>query len=120
MSRRRTFSTCGWKKYLDYPNNPRLKSFFESRGTDVLTQITGNINRQISANGSELRVVIHPNVGSIMIIPRKDFESVLNIALNWFISKENYEMCHTINQYKNKLKNKSSKKQREDILQKLL
>jgi len=118
MSRRRAFSTCGWKKYLDYPNNPRLKEFFESRGTETLTQITGNINRAINNKNTELRIMIHPNVGSIMVIPKKDFMDVLDISLKWFISTENYEMCHKVNEYKNNFKKKKKKIKRETIYQK--
>lgn len=100
----RAYSTVDWRKYLVEEYNPRVKNFLESRGESVFQQISTNINSAIMRGKSQIVLLVHPNVGNIIVIEKKDFKKVLEIALDWFLKKEKYEMCSTIKGYIDNLK----------------
>lgn len=102
----RVYSTVDWRKYLLEESNPRVKNFLDSRGYDVFKQICGNINRANSQKKSKVVLLVHPNVGNVIVIEKQDFNNVYNIALNWYLKKECYEMCSTIKGYKENLNKK--------------
>ena len=100
MRKSSAFSTVDWRKYLDVNKNPRAKSFLESRGDDVLWQIASELNRAImTPNQHELVILVHPNAGAVIRIQEKDFEEVLNMCMEWFKSREKYEICSKIKQF---------------------
>ena len=104
-------NTVHWKKYLDINNgNPQVKKFLESRGDDVLWQISQNIQRANRKNKESLVMAIHENAPSAILIEKKDYNDVLNLSLKWFETKEYYERCSGIVEIKNDLlKSKQSK-----------
>jgi len=107
----KALSTVNWKKYLDINNgNPQVKKFLESRGDDVLWQISQNIQRANRKNKESLVMVIHENAPAAILIEKKDYNDVLNLSLKWFESREYYERCSGIVEIKNDLlKSKQSK-----------
>lgn len=91
-----TYNTVDWKKYLKPNSNVRINRFLDKKGHDVFHQISLNI-RKANRNGWEkIVLLIHPNAGNLMVIPKQDYLEVLNIAHNWFLEKEMYENCSTI------------------------
>jgi len=104
-----TISTVHWSKYLDVSKNPRVKNFLKYRGDDVLWQVAQNVHK--SGNGGKydkdrLVMIIHENAPYAINIPRKEYDDVLNLALNYFESKEQYEKCSEIVKFKRNIKNK--------------
>jgi len=100
----RTYSTVDWRKYLVEDYNPRVKNFLESRGESVFQQISTNVNSAVMRGKSQIVLLVHPNVGNIIVIEKKDFKKVLQLSLDWFLKKEKYEMCSTIKGYLDNLK----------------
>lgn len=100
----RTYSTVDWRKYLVEEYNPRVKNFLESRGEEVFQQITSNIDSAVKKQKSKIVLLIHPNAGNIIVIEKKDFKKVYNLALEWFLKKEKYEMCSIIKGYMENMK----------------
>lgn len=98
-------STVDWRKYLDVNTNPRVKKFLDSRGDDVLWQISQNIQRANRKNKESLVMVVHENAPSAILIEKKDFDNVLELSLKWFENKEYYERCSGIIKIKNDLIN---------------
>lgn len=92
-------ATTSWKKYL-LPRNQRVKNFLNSRGSDVFWQICQNIHEAYRDGRSELMMLIHPNLSHAIIIPKKDYIEVINLALEHFAKDENYEKCIKINTIK--------------------
>ena len=105
-----TISTVDWRKYLDINTNPRAKNFLESRGDDVLWQISQNIQRANRKNKESLVMVVHENAPNAILIEKKDYNHVLDLSLKWFESKEYYERCSGIVEIKNDLKKSARKK----------
>lgn len=106
MRRGKSFSTVNWKKYLDVETNPRALTFLESRGNDVLWQISSEINRAMMTPGQdEVVFLIHPNVGAVIRIPKKEFGEFLNISLSWFEKNEDYEKCKEIQWFQTNFNN---------------
>lgn len=102
----KSLPTVDWKKYLDINNgNPQVKKFLESRGDDVLWQIAQNIQRCNRRGKGSLVMVIHENAPAAILIERKDYQNVLDLSLSWFESREQYERCKEILDYKNFMKN---------------
>jgi hypothetical protein len=101
--RTRVYSTVDWRKYLDESYSPRVKAFLDSRGADVFNQLCGNMNRANSRKKEKVVLLVHPNAGNVIIINKADFDEVYDIALNWFLKNENYEMCSKIAEYKSNL-----------------
>lgn len=100
MRKSSAFSTVDWRKYLDVNVNPRAKTFLESRGNDVLWQISSEINRaNVRGDHNELVMLVHPHAGAVIKIERKDFGELLNISLNWFKNNEKYEICGKISKF---------------------
>lgn len=105
----RVFNTVDWRKYLDNSDNPRIKTFLESRGNDVFNQICENINRANRNNQTKIVLLIHPNAGNVISISKNDFNEVYDIAMKWFLKNEDYRMCSKIKGYKENLIKKKLK-----------
>lgn len=118
--RTRTFTTVGWEKYL-IPDNPFVRNFLDKNGDDVLWQISQNIHNAILDNKESIAFVVHVNVGSIVVIERKDYLQVLDYCNDWFVEREHYEKCAQIQIFKSDFKNKvRRKKYNESTKQKSL
>lgn len=97
MKRAKAYSTVNWRKYLDVKTNPRAKTFLESRGDDVLWQLSSNIHQAAVKKGlSELVLLVHPNAGAVIKIDSSEYVEVLNLCLDWFEIKEEYTKCSRI------------------------
>jgi len=105
-----TINTINWRKYLDVNTNPRAKKFLDSRGNDVLWQISQNIQRANRKNKESLVMVVHENAPNAILIEKKDYNDVLDLSLKWFENKEYYERCSGIVEIKNDLKKSARKK----------
>ena len=66
----RTYSTVDWRKYLVEDYNPRVKNFLESRGESVFQQISTNINSAVMRGKPQVVLLVHPNVGNIIVIKK--------------------------------------------------
>ena len=111
MKRAKAYSTVSWRKYLDVDVNLRAKAFLDSRGDDVLWQISTQIHKAANHNLNEVVFLVHPNVGSVIKITKDEYSEFLNIALEWFLKKENYTRCYELQKYKSSIllfKNKTS------------
>lgn len=109
--RTRTFTTVGWEKYL-VPTNPYVQNFLDKNGNDVLWQIAQNIDNAIREKKDSLAFVVHVNAASVVVINKKDFETVLDYCNEWFIKKEYYERCAKIQEFKKSLKTNLDKKRK--------
>jgi len=112
MRRAKSFSTVNWKKYLDINENPRAKSFLESRGDTVLEQISYQIFDANQNKKNELILLVHPNAGAVIRIQRKDFYEVMDICLKWFEYREDYNICKRIQTRINLMKNGNKLKEK--------
>ena len=65
-----------------------------------MDQICQNIHEAYRDGRSELMMLIHPNLSHAIIIPKKDYIEVINLALEHFAKDENYEKCIKINTIK--------------------
>lgn len=101
--RGRTFTTVGWEKYLNPIDNPFVENFLNKNGNEVFDQIALNINTAILQKKESVAFVVHTNASSVVVIEKKDYETVLNHCLDWFIKKENYEFCSRIEEFKQNL-----------------
>ena len=70
MKRAKAYSTVSWRKYLDVDVNLRAKAFLDSRGDDVLWQISTQIHKAANHNLNEVVFLVHPNVGSVIKITK--------------------------------------------------
>jgi hypothetical protein len=101
--------TVSWEKYLLPTDEPRINKFLESRGNEVFFQISTAINTAVSSDRKSVVILIHPNIRNVIEIKKKDFITVLNRANEWFVSKEKYEVCSVISEYKENILKKTSK-----------
>tara|TARA_B110001450_G_C17568965_1_gene459967 strand:+ start:424 stop:783 length:360 start_codon:yes stop_codon:yes gene_type:complete len=101
--------TVSWEKYLLPTDEPRINKFLESRGNEVFFQISTAINTAVSSDRKSVVILIHPNIRNVIEIKKKDFITVLNRANEWFVSKEKYELCSVISEYKENILKKTSK-----------
>jgi len=115
-----TISTVDWRKYLDINTNPRAKNFLESRGDDVLWQISQNIQRANRKNKESLVMVIHENAPAAILIEKKDYNDVLNLSLKWFETREYYERCSGIVEIKNDLLKSKQPKPPQKLIKNLI
>jgi hypothetical protein len=112
-------NTTHWKKYLDWTNNKRVENFLKSRGDDVLWQISQNIHKSGSNPKwlkDKLVMLVHENAPNAILIEKNEYQEVLDLAIEWFSKKEQYEKCAQILKFKNDIINfKSTKTQQEPI-----
>jgi hypothetical protein len=97
--RQKAFSTINWKKYLDVNTNPRAKNFLKSRGDTVLWQVSTTIHRAIRKKEDAIVMLVHPNAGAVIRIPRKEYQEFLDLSLRWFEIKEDYTKCIEIKKF---------------------
>ena len=122
MKRAKAYSTVNWRKYLDVKTNPRAKAFLESRGDDVLWQISSNIYRAAVRKGlKEIVLLVHPNAGAVIKIDKSEYEELLDLCLKWFEKREQYSRCSEIQFYISELnrvkkETKPNRKYKETIL----
>lgn len=107
--RQKAFSTINWKKYLDVNTNPRAINFLKSRGNNVLWQISTTIHRAIRKKQDAIVMLVHPNAGAVIRIPRKEYKEFLELSLKWFEKKEDYTKCIEIKKFLSDLENSSHK-----------
>jgi len=108
-----TVSTIHWSKYLDKTKNPRVKNFLKYRGDDVMWQVSLNINKSNKHGRDNLVMLVHENAPYAINIPRNEYEDVLNLAIEYFQEKEEYEKCAEILTFKKNIKRKlNSNKQK--------
>lgn len=120
--REKSISTVSWRRYLIPNDNERVIKFLESRGDDVFWQLSQNIHKcSIGVNKkNNLIIVVHENASSAIMIDKKDFIEVLDLAISWFQRKEKYEMCSNILKFKNDIKSNKIKKKREKTIKNLI
>jgi len=101
--------TVSWKRYLLNDDEPRVKKFLESRGNEVFYQISIAINAAVVSNKDSIVLLIHPNMKNVIRIKKEEFITVLDRANEWFVSKENYEVCSVISGFKKNISSKNTK-----------
>jgi len=104
-------NTIHWKRYLDVNENPRVKKFLDSRGDDVLWQLGSNIKRANKFNKPELNMLIHENAPYAIKIEKQDYKEVMQLCLDWFEKKEEYEKCSEVFSWLKGLEIKEEKKE---------
>ena len=121
MRRAKAFSTVNWRRYLDITENPRAQSFLNSNGDEVLWQIAGTVHKAAKKKSKEVVLLIHPNAGAVIRIPKEEYEEMLDLCLKWFVHREDYEKCTDIDWFKSDLEAikrgiTPSKKYREKVI----
>ena len=113
--KRRTFTTIDWRKYLQPTNDKRVEKFLETRGFDVMNQVSQNIHNAGLKGWDEVAILVHPNASAISLVPKEEYIEALDHCLEWFKNKEEYEMCGKIVKYKEDILNykKPARKKRE-------
>ena len=121
MRRAKAFSTVNWRRYLDVKTNPRAKTFLQHNGDEVLWQIAGTVHKAAKKKLPEVVLLIHPNAGAVIRIPKDEYDEMLQLCLNWFVHREDYEKCTDIQWFQSDLEAirrgiKPSKKYREKVI----
>jgi len=104
MKRRKLYSKVGWRKYLDPTNNVRVKTFLAINGTVIFKQLIDCIKTALEENQTEIMILVHKNVQSVVVIEQPDFDEVLTHCLQYFRSQEQYELCSEVVKIKSKIK----------------
>lgn len=105
-----TVSTIHWSKYLDESKNPRVKNFLKHRGDDVMWQVALNCHKNGWRDRERLVMLIHENAPYAIRIPKEEYQDVLDLTLEYFKKKEQYEKCAEIVRFKDDVKNKRNSK----------
>ena len=106
---------------MDITENPRAQSFLNSNGDEVLWQIAGTVHKAAKKKSKEVVLLIHPNAGAVIRIPKEEYEEMLDLCLKWFVHREDYEKCTDIDWFKSDLEAikrgiTPSKKYREKVI----
>lgn len=112
----RTMSTVSWERYLiDDGSNPRIKKFLESKGNDIFNQIAQNVHKAYIRKNKNVVFVIHPHISNAIVINESEYLKFLNVALEWFTRKENYEQCAIVKSYIDNQLNTTTKKRNDKV-----
>lgn len=106
-------TTRKWKRYLDESQGPRVQRFLESRGDSVFQQLSEQVNRAVRNNQDKITVIIHPQMVNAIEIHKSEYMDLYNMALNWFLKKENYERCSYLKKYISFYKSKNKKREKK-------
>jgi hypothetical protein len=116
----RAFTTIDWRKYLDPNENPRVKRFLDTRGFEVMNQISQNIHKGGTLGWDEVAILVHPNAAAISLVPETEYIEALDHCLEWFKNNEEYEMCAKMVNYKNDILNRKAKIKNRKVTKKLI
>jgi hypothetical protein len=116
----RAFTTIDWRKYLDPNENPRVKRFLDTRGFEVMNQISQNIHKGGTLGWDEVAILVHPNAAAISLVPETEYIEALDHCKNWFQEKEEYEICAQIVKYKEDIQNVRKPIQKKKEVRKLI
>jgi hypothetical protein len=105
------YTKVSWKEYLLPENNPRIKRFLRSKGSNVYTQIIQDIKIALDKDIKEIMMIVHRNAAHIVLINESEFDEILDYALNWFLKLEEYEHCAFIRDLKMRM-------EEEELIQK--
>lgn len=119
----KSISTTHWKKYLVPSENKRVERFLESRGNQVFWQLAQNIHKA-SSNSKTLKknlvMVVHENAPYAILIEEKDYQEVLELALQWFVKQEEYEICSKIVKFKDDIRKFKTKQREQKLIKNLI
>ena len=85
-----------------------------------MNQVSQNIHKAASNGMDEVAILVHPNASAISIVPKIDFIEALDHCKNWFLEKEEYEMCAKIVKYKEDILNLRKPIQKKKEVRKLI
>jgi hypothetical protein len=96
MEENTLYPTVGWRTYLDPTKNKRVRRFIKFNGIEVFTNLYKSIDAALDDGATEILILVHPNVSSIVSIPEKQYTEVLNHCIDFFKSIQGYESCAEI------------------------
>lgn len=85
-----------WKDYLIPETNPQIVRYLKTNGDKLYTAIATDVKMAIEEELPQIYIIPHRNCVTLISIKEEDFAAVLDVALNWFLDKENYEECSII------------------------
>ena len=92
----KTYSTIDWKRYLSTEYHPVASSFLEKHGIRVFKRAIHSIRNSITDNTDTITLFALKGATMIIVVHKTDYVNLLNIAMEWLITKEEYEMCALI------------------------
>lgn len=104
MIKRKLYSRVNWRKYLDPTNKQRVQRFIKTNGPTVFTAIVETIENAMEDDLEEVMILVHPNVSSVAVVSKDEYDEVLTHCLQYFESIEKYENCDNILAIKNNKK----------------
>lgn len=97
------YTKIKWKDYMLPNNNPRIARFLRSKGNNVYKQIVEDIGDALTEKKQEILVIVHPNSVHLVSITKDEFDEILDYALEWFLTREDYEYCAMIRDLKTRI-----------------
>lgn len=97
------FTKIKWKDYMLPNNNPRIARFLRSKGNNVYKQIVEDIDTALIEKHQEILMIVHPNSVHLVSITKNEFDEILDYALEWFLTREDYEYCAMIRDLKSRI-----------------
>lgn len=95
-----------WRYYLDSNENSRAEIFLKYRGDNLFKLIINSMKETIRNRQNSIVMLVHPNVSKLVEIPKNEYIDLLDFAIKWYESNEEYEMCGYINNFKKKIASK--------------
>ncbi|NDB79129.1 hypothetical protein EB155_04610, partial [archaeon] len=66
-------------------------------------QVCSSINQAVIHKRDKVVLLVHPNAGNVICINRKEYKIVYDVAMEWFLKNEHYEMCSKLKSWQNNL-----------------
>jgi hypothetical protein len=92
----KTYSTLDWKRYLSIAYHPVANSFLEKHGIKVFKHAINSIKNSLKNNTDSITLFALKRSTIIIVVFKNDYVNLLNNAMEWLITKEEYEICAEI------------------------
>jgi protein-arginine kinase activator protein McsA len=92
----KTYSTLDWKRYLSKDYHSVANFFLEKHGTKIFKYAIDLILKSIKENTDVITLFTLKKSTIVIVVYKSDYVNFLNVAMEWLIDEEEYELCAVI------------------------
>ena len=87
------YAKTNWKKYFDENSSPAVKEYLTDNADRIYPWIFTILKQAIEENIDEVAIIKFTDTKMFATIKKEEYKELLQKIMDYFISKEDYEIC---------------------------